>query len=74
MSRPLRKLTGVERKHARAMAGSLLFGGEHKDDVVAEVTGWLVEHGWSRAAAIFRAREVVLVAQADPSTWAAVRP
>lgn len=55
----LRKMTGVERKKVRAMAASLLFGGELKDDVRTEVVRYLVARGWDRAPALIRARETV---------------
>lgn len=55
----VRKLTGVERKHVRALAGSLLFGGEHRDDVIREVMCWLGDRGWPSREALLRAREVV---------------
>lgn len=61
---PVRKLTGVERKTMRALAGSLLFGGEHRDDVRKEVVHWLVARGWHPVAAGIRAREIVDAASA----------
>lgn len=55
----LRKMTGVERKKVRAMAASLLFGGELKDDVRTEVAQYLIVRGWDPTVARLRAREAV---------------
>lgn len=58
-------MTRVERKAARALAGSLLFGGEHERAVRMEVEQYLVARGWERPSARLRAREVVDAAEAD---------
>jgi hypothetical protein len=67
MSDRARKLTDVERKHCRALAGSLLFGGELKDEVVAQLFEWLVDRGWPRRDALLRAREVYLAVEQEGS-------
>ena len=53
-----RKMTGVERKRAHALASSLLFVGESKDTVIGKVMDYLTGQCWERGAAHERAREV----------------
>jgi hypothetical protein len=59
----VRRMTGIERKKMRALAGSLLFGGEHKDDVRKEIASCLYAAGWHPTDAGVRAREVVDAAE-----------
>jgi hypothetical protein len=56
----MRRLDNAERKHVRSTVGAMLARGEHKDDVIFQVRGWLISpRGWRPLAALFRAREAV---------------
>ena len=62
----LRRMTGVERNRVRALAASLLFGGEGKDSVVGEMRRYLVGRGWEYGPASHRAHEVYHAAPEGP--------